>query len=468
MRRGGRGAGEVALALILAWAAPARAERPCTNPTPEARERCAGEFFAEKDYARAAEQFEALWEETGRFEHLFHASVAREAAGSDGWALAHAVKYSQQSGLTTREQEEVDARVVDLRRRLVLVPIVITPSEALGEEAKLTFRRVTEFGTEEFSYTLPALTTTQGLTVWLERGDWSVVVAPASRSPAYVREHSVVLRVAPGRRFEVALAPIEAPVRFVFGPRSEVRRGVDLRLIDGFKIAPDRLLRLRSGARVPLPVGPWRVRAEQRRLSPWTVQRDFVVEGEGVRQNQVELEWRLTPERQAHRVRQIRVIQGLGGAAAGHLLIGAVLLGVGLDWARDATRGPGVETGDDRGWWVAGLGGGVLGAGVGLGLTGALEALKPSKTRSALTFTSGMGLTIVGAVWSWAASRSYELTAEQKVKAEFASGAAGVLGLGLGMIAGAAVGHIVRRHKRARAEVGVGPTGAALQVQGRF
>lgn len=478
MRRGRR-PGVLALGLVLAWARPAQAERPCANPAAEGRERCAGAFFAAQEYERAAEQFEALWEETGRSESLFKASVAREAAGSDGWALAHAVQYSKQIGLTTREQEEADARVGELRRRLIPVPIVVTPSRALGVGATLTFRRVTEYGTEEFRSTRAALTTGQELMVWLERGDWSVLVAPASRSPAYARAQSKVLRVAPGERFVVALAPIEAPVPFVFGPGAEVRRGVDLRLIDLLEIAPERRLRLRSGERVALPIGPWRVRAEQRRLSSWTVQRDFVVEAdEGGRQNGVELEWRLTQERQERRTRQIRVIQGLGGAAAGHALVGAVLLGVGLERVAGADHGPeapakrdtvGMDPADpseSRWWQVAGLGGGVLGVGVGLGLTGALEALKPSPTRSALTFTSGTGLTVVGVVWSAAAA--YELSTEQEVKAGFAAGAGAVLGLGLGMIAGAAVGHIVRRGDRARAEVVVGSTGAGLQVQGRF
>lgn len=456
------------------------------------REECSVRHFEAGRFREAAGASEALWEESGELKHLLNASVAREAAGSDGWALCHLLKYLQATELTERERDAAQSRVEQLRKRLTPVPIELAPIQALGSEATLHFRRYTAYGTESFVYPLELLTAPSGLMVVLEAGDWSVAVIPRSPAPAYDREYTSVLRVRAGSRFELRLEPVVAPVTFSLQPPEEVRHGVDLRLIDPYRVEHPVTLRLRGPTvRMHLRIGDWIYQAKQRRLSPWLIQDRITVrvDEEGAPENSFTLYWRASAEDRMRRERLRKVTQGLGGGGAGLVTLGSVLLGVGLDREHEALHpvlgGSFAEQRPVRaGQSLVAWGGGLVGAGLGAAASAGLERVEPSTTRAVLTYVSGGSLAVVGLIWHVGAFVSYSNTPkvgapEGEIPIAVAEGrsagaamSAGVLGLGVSLVSSAMIAHLVRSggvsRRRARAALHVGPQGPAVTIEGRF
>lgn len=482
----------IALGLGLASAAnPARAEDPCVRKgeTPE-RERCGSARYASGRFAEAAAAFEGLWVDTGGVKYLLNAGLAREAAGSDAWARLHYLRYLESTGITERERDEVNERLAQLQARLVRVRLIVRPLKALGAGAVFRFERDTASGLDDFSVPLAMLVHPDGLAVELDRGLWSVRVDPVSPSPAYntARDAPKIFKVvSEGVPTIIELRPETAEIAVTIAPPEEVRRGVDLQLIDPHQIEPTILLRVRgTGQGLALRTGNWLYKAKQRRMSPWTLAGRLKVEPGAV----LPLVWSPTEENIAPRVRQRKVMEGLGGGGAGLALLGAVLLGVGLS-REDAAQssvldmesveaGP-VKVAQNLSAW----GGGLLGGGLGLAISAGLEAMEPSRTRLALTFATGGGVGAVGVIWHVAAYLSYRSEAEAteappgsvplaltQGKGALGAASAGLLGLGVSVVMGAAIARLTRIERfqsgRLRAAVGVGPTGPGLIMRGRF
>lgn len=487
----------------------------CTDePDEAAQDRCARQLYAERRYAAAAAAFTAMWRTWGGARYLYNASEARVAAGSDGWALALLAEYLDTPGLTDSERTEALRRSEELRERLVAVDVEVVPRAALGEAAVLYLERVLDGAcdrqapaenhrsdcsrgvgvVERFSYVFHQVAHGEGARVHLERGRWTLWIEPDSPAAAYnlgEKAHATSIFVRRESRGRVELRPETSEMRFVLGPASELSRGVMIHLSDPFHVEPDQILRARPPeVRLALRTGSWQYRARPRGLFQEARTGEVVVGDTGA----VELRWDPSPAVLAERALQRKIMLGVGVAGAGSLLIGATLLGVGRTepkcYHRSAPKDcssedPALEyksrairTRQE----LAVAGGGFLGLSVGLGVVTGLEALKPGRMRVLVTILAGGAATVVGAGLYVAGldehrrgpggdrPTSFVPVADVKDQEMFRALAAGVLGFGVGIMAGTTSGVIARnaRQQRVRLSANASTTAMVLNFQGGF
>ena len=187
--------------LLLVALAPglarAQAVDPCARDHVDeiTRSRCARNLYGEREYVAAARHYERLWLDTGDPKYLYNAAAAREAAGHTASALAQWTRYGASPGVSAAERAEVDARLDEMRTRLVPVIVTVTPDEVLGPAA--TFWCERGEGRTQESFDIPAQLVAAArpgsYVLHLEPGAWELRLSPASAVSTYTTTSATVL-----------------------------------------------------------------------------------------------------------------------------------------------------------------------------------------------------------------------------------------------------------------------------------
>jgi hypothetical protein len=493
------------MAPAIAWAQePDVCER--LGAAEAERSRCAREHYGAREYVTAARIFEELWRNTGAAKYLYNAAAAREAAGSDARALAHWLRYAAISEPSSTEQAEAEGRMSKLRARLITTTIEVTPAAALGPEAALSFERDLGGEVETFDYPVGLLSGAQPgvFTVHLEPGTWRLRVVPDSPVPAYNVEHashSAALVVgAIATTLHVALVPEHADLVLRFSPPDVLGRGIDVTLRDPLGTEAPLERRARTGElRLSLRTGPWTYSVKPRRHWALAQTGELAVEPGAA----LDLRWDLEdvdvaalPREERRRVRLLTLGLGLAGGATVSLGIGLLAAGAG---GLDEHSVPGSDLlyyrQDDasRSLTLTAWGAGNTGAAIGLGVSAALEALGPTRRRHYVQLGVGSGAALVGLLWhviGYATAKTdyagkqprgcSDSGDEPCVRADRVSRervplalSAGLLGAGVGLLAGVASSYLVRVKKtsgRNRPRVGaiLRPQALGLTLHGSF
>lgn len=480
---------------------------PCKGaPGDIAQSECARALYASGRFAEAAEVFTGLWEHTGSAKFLYNMALAREAAGSGAWALALLSQYLDTPGLSAADREDALSRSERILSRLGTVDVAVVPAAALGEDAVVSFEREHAGRSEVFSVPLRQVAHPGGLRLHLDLGLWIVWIDPRSAVKAYNlggKAHVTSLHVTdtPGTA-RLELKPATAMQRFRVGPPGEVRRGVQLALRDPDGIEPEQFHRIDgSELSLPLRTGNWTYRARPRGLVG-ELQTGTIEVGRG---EVVQLDWKPSKTVLAERAFRRNLLVGLAGAAGGALLIGGGILarlGVVSPLPCIDEIGSRCDAGDLKHrnkvddvrehWRLGTVGGGFVGAGLGLGLVTGLAALPPRRARLVASLVGGGLITAAGVIAHASVRHSYlenlrevdmvfgeHMTLVDAVEAGTLDGTinagawtALLLGAGVGLTAGsgsaALLRHFAGPRAKARVAGSLGPRMLGLSVSGRF
>lgn len=486
--------------LLLVLVSP-----PEAAPTPEQ----AKSLYGEGRYVEAARIFEALWRDDPQPKFLYNAGAAWEAAGEDVGALAGFVGYlaekTRRRDLGAEDRQAVEARVERLEGRLVPVVVEISPT-ALRGRVRVAVTR--DPGGDRFEVTprgRDIATAAVEERIYLSPGAWRLqLVVPGEASQYYVhnKEGEDVLVYVP-LPAEEAAAPqaslrvtrLEGEVELRVAPALDPW-GLEASFVDVLGIEAVVVARMSSPTlRLKLRGGPWRFVISRRRQGIVRSGEVAVVAGEvatvAVGEVGTDVARQVGPAKP--RRRALRAIGfGVGGAS---------LAGVGI-WIMatgDARFQSGITVwdGDMQGGLTAGgaratdifvSGGGVTGSGAGLALSGAAMTLARSPRRWAVLIAGAGGLSALGGVVGMYSvyRRIDEVTWDEDLESDRAAApleplgrlrwdaavSGGVVGFGVGMVAGAVLGMVlppkIRETGSLRLSARTGSLGHGLVLQARF
>ena len=448
-------------------AAPQRDPAGAPEPGDEAaRSGEARKAYAARRYREAAQLYEALWRDTRAAKYRFNAGMARAAADHDGAAIVHWEGYLAEAGaVSAGERSMLEREIAAARQRTTAVQLRV---EGPLAPAKLTLSAPEDAlqGPRDPLELVPGA----AVDLSLEAGEWIATLVRPGRKDAVVR-----FRVGPGAERVILLGaeePEPTPPPVAPRPVPEVVAG-ELTLSVGppRALARGATVELRGpGASASQPVreatttwklapGAWSVRVESPERAPGF---GAVTLGPGERRG-VTIQLRRDRAAQA----RLGVGVGLGGAGLVFVTAGAIVAAraphTGLVCTDRATCSASADHVLDRsiGFSLIGTGLGAAGPAVTAGLARSDRALK-------IEAGVGAALLVGGVAWYLGEARTSAL---DHIAREH--GAATVLGLGGGMLGGAAIALIVRRLIKSRtAPVSLTPTftphSRGLAVQARF
>jgi len=420
-----------------------------TTPADEStRSAAARAHYAARRYREAAQVYEQLWRDTQAPKYRFNAGMARAAGEHDGAAIVHWQAYlAAAPTIAPAERSMLETEIAAAKRRTLAIQLKIQ-----GPLAPATLTLRAPDGAPQGPRDPIDLVPATAIDLSLEAGAWIATLVRPGRPDAVAE-----FRVAPDAQATITLgadtpAPVVAPptpavtptqppatLTLELGPRRALARSITVTVTGPGNPAP-RTLR---DATTPwsLPAGAWTLRATapDRRPAEATV---TVAPGETRR-----LPLHLRPDRAT----QTRLGLGLGLGGAGLVLL-TTGIGVTARGARDyavlrdtdqvpTCLTPEVCTRASNAVLDLSNGLALIGTGLGFGVTAATAA---SRARDrALTVEAGVGgvLFVAGLSWYLAEIRgTYELDDRARDHA-----AATTLGLGAGLLGGAAVGLVTRR-----------------------
>ena len=494
-----------ALALALLAPSPAIAA-PGLAPVPE--DRSGGDAARPVSACPAAQEAMASgraskYSEAGRqFE-----ACARSSGDASLWKKAGMARYSAKQYAHTIEaldaylrvhggDAQVEAMLEDARKNSTTVRFSVVTAAGAATPERLRVRP--RGGVEGDEIDLPWSRSAVSVDVWLDPGQWSAELALPGGGRVGPQDIQAA-RDASGPqvvlfRVEAAAAVPTPPatagtttgdVELSLGPGAALRRGVELTW-SGPETRPPQVVR-KPTSRWPLAVGRWQVQAKAKRFEPQT--RDVEV-GPG-EPGRVRLELKRTREDRA----RIGVAAGLGGVSLVLLATGVALVARGGKDYRaatdgiDGTRTPASLAASDAAIEsIRGSSNGMLLATSAAGAGAAAITVAADGSSELLAVEAGVGgaLLIAGIAWlvpakkqyaadasdtpGWAPDRTYF---DEHRRPELA--AAGLLGLGAGLAAGAGVALITRavlggRKSRRAATLGpiTAPRAVGLALRGTF
>ncbi len=433
------------------------------------------ELQARRKYAEAAAAFEALCTDTGLARYHLQAGQAREAAGH----LAHAIEQwrallAEEPALAPAKRAEVQARIDGARKKTAPVTV-----RALGEAPRITvtLRRPGD----PRPPLVRELTTGGELALDLDPGPWDI----SAEAPGFVAARQEIAPVRPAKGVPALVSVTLAPVRDVrdvtleLGPATAIEAGVriTLRAGDGVIASPEgrvqEVSRATAQQTVNLPPGRWTAVVEAPGFVTREIELDVGGEASPAPLTLEPVPAPPKPKPPPPPPPDPRLGLGLGLGLTGGLAFGT---GVGLV-VRFRGIYPQFTPAPDNAAYVAAVGAtdagaGLIGGGLGLGAA-ALTAGLGARDHVLWAELGGSGvLAIAGVAWyatEWQrvqrmlydgnkAGQTIDLGPLRRETA-----AAAVLGAGVGLAIGTGVAlltrRLVARRARARAQLGLGPSG---------
>jgi hypothetical protein len=456
----------------------------------ERKEKLARGAYERDEYAVAAIAYEELWNKARVPKYLYNAGLAREGLGHSAHALALWRTYLQQE-ITPEERTKAEARVEMVKQHMTRTIVAVFPSKVAEVSGILKYQYMGPQPTaQRVALTTSAIdvprTAERALEIYLDPGTWELTFTPDDEIGKSYREAKATLNVVAGqatRDVQLGLAPVLAVVDVrIVGERPW--GDVDVVFRDGMNIEGEEKLNVSGkSAQHKLRVGPWMFEVRRRGRS---VQKgEFVVGSRGA-----PLAFKLVEDKKplsADAKTRIGLGAGLGGVGLATGVTGAVL----LDSARNRTNElwADLDQTKKKGEFfsfeevypmfkannLSGLGGGLVGATLGLWTGAVTGAIRPDSTRAWLAEITIGGMALVGGfVWHIRATdRFVENTYSGSSSQTQSVLGAGLIGLGAGLAGSGIVGFTLNRMaKKNSSRFALRPCSAfkcvGLSVVGRF
>lgn len=437
-------------------------EQPGEPADAASRSAAARKHYAARQYPEAARLYEQLYRDTKAAKYLFNAGMARAAAAHDGAAILHWTAYLATPNISASERSMLAGEIAAARRRTLPIELRVQ-----GPLAPATLSLHAPDSASQGPRDPIDLIPATAIDLSLEPGDWVATLRRPDRAVVVAQ-----FRVAPDAEPVIAFgadmpaapaepAPTQPPptvpadLTIHLGPPRALARGATVTLT-----GPEpRKLHVRDPSTSwKLPPGAWDIRVVAPDHAPATASARL---GAGEART-------LRLDLRRDRAGQVRLGLGLGLGGAGlvFLTAGAVVAAraphQNLPCSDAATCRSSADAVLDRS-----IGFALIGTGLGAAVP-ALTAGLVRRPDRALQVEAGVGGALLVGGLAWYVSEASKTTALDHTAREHT--AATVLGLGGGLLGGAAIALLVRHLTRSRTNtaVSIAPQPRGLALQTRF